>query len=136
MSFDLALNRLSHDLMFVPTRQDPWAPARFSIMPMEGADRVAQQIKITLLAFLGEWFLDVNFGVPYLEEILIKNPRLTSVESILRAKIMAVPDVLRITFFSMDFDRYKRDLRVEFHCNTLLGTIKDTILLSTVMRSA
>jgi hypothetical protein len=134
--YDLALGRVNHDLVFAPTQRQPFGLVRYSILPIEGADRVAQQIKITLLAFLGEWFLDVNFGVPYLEEILIKNPRLTTVESILRSKIMAVPDVLRITFFSMDFDRQKRDLRVEYHCNTLLGAIKDSVMLNLAMRKA
>jgi hypothetical protein len=134
MSYDLALGRVHHDLMFVPTQKQPMTVVRYTIMPMEGADRVAQQVKITLLAFLGEWFLDIFFGVPYLEDIMIKNPRLTTVESILRTKIMDVPDVLRITFFQMDFDRARRTLRVDFHCDTLLGVIKDSVILNTMMR--
>lgn len=134
MSHDLAVGRVNHDLIFRLLYRDLTGIARYSIMTIDGADKVAQQVKMTLLAWLGEWFLDNRFGVPYLEDILIKNPRLTSVESILRAKIMSVPDVKRITFFAMDFDRKRRTLIVEFHCITELGPIKDTVFLNTMMR--
>ena len=131
MSFDLALNRLDHDMVFIHDT----TTQRYSIWAIDGSDKVAQQIKITLLAFLGEWFLDITFGVPYLEEILVKNPRLTSVESILRAKIKSVPDVERIPFFSMSFQREQRILTVEYNATTKLGPIKDSIRLETFRRN-
>ena len=143
-TFDIALNRLNHDMVFrivekepeVSDREaQPFQLPRHTIWPIDGADKVAQQIKMTLLAFLTEWFLDVNFGVPYLEDIMIKNPRMTSVENIFRAKIMDVPNVLRITYFNMEWDRMRRTLAVEFHCNTLLGPVKDSVILNTIMRT-
>lgn len=127
--FDLALNRPDHDLYFEQLPHVIGQQIYYSIKPIEGMDRVAQQIKITLLAFLGEWFLDITFGVPYLEEILVKNPKLTSVENILRAKIKDVPDVERIIEFGMEYDRARRTLTVAFLADTLLGPIKDTIKL-------
>src|SRR4051794_9209127 len=91
MAYDLALNRIDHDLQFTQL-----STGKVSLLPMEGADRVAQQIKINLLAFLGEWFLDTTFGVPYLESILVKNPRMAVVETIVRNHIHSVPDVTGI----------------------------------------
>jgi hypothetical protein len=135
MTYDLALGRRTHDLVFQQITP-PWWEPRYTILPIDGADRVAQQVKMTLLAFLGEWFLDVRFGVPYLEDILIKNPRLSSVESILRSKIMAVPDVSRLTFFAMTFVREQRSLMVEYHAETPLGPIKDSVRLNTMLRTA
>ena len=104
---------------------------RHAIMPINGADKVAQQIKITLLAFLGEWFLDVTFGVPYLEEILVKSPRLAVVETILRSHINNVPHVLRLETFAMDWDRAARNLSVNFVAQTDYGRIKDSVRLDT-----
>lgn len=58
---DLALNAKTHDLAF-----------NGDVMFIDDVERVAQQIKIQLLTFLGEWFLDVTHGVPYLEYVLVK----------------------------------------------------------------
>lgn len=132
MSFDLALNRLDHDMVFgqlAPDPRSPNAPTKYSIWPIEGADKIAQEIKMNLLTFLGEWFLDETWGVPYLEDILIKNPRMSLVEAILREHIESVPDVEGITSFGLNWDRARRTLNINFACNTLLGPVKDSIKL-------
>lgn len=129
MSFDIALNRIDHDIFFEQMPHVTGQERRYQIKAIDGADKVAQQIKMTLLTFLGEWFLNITFGVPYLEEILIKNPKLPTVENILRFKIKDVPDVQRIESFAMDFDRRNRTLRVDFVATTQLGPIKDSIVL-------
>jgi hypothetical protein len=130
MSFDLALHRNTHDLVF------PVVPgsSRVEVWPIEGADRVAQQVKITLLAFLGEWFLDTTFGVPYLESILVKGPHMPSVETLLRARISAVPDVSRIEYLALDFDQPRRLLDVEFAAVTSLGPIRGSVTLEVTQR--
>jgi hypothetical protein len=124
MSYDLALNRRDHDLVF-----EPLASGKYSIIALEGADRVAQQIKINLLAFLGEWFLDITFGVPYLEQVLVKNPRMAAVETILRRHIKSVPNVKKVTSLSFDWDRRLRYLVVFFEADTDLGPIHDSFRL-------
>ena len=136
MSFDLALNRITHDMEFHSARdytvQVPVPNKdvdKFRIWAINGADKTAQQIKINLLSFLGEWFLDIRYGVPYLEEILIKNPKLASVETILRNHIGSVPDVIRIDYFGMDWSRKDRSLRVEFACETTNGPIRESVKL-------
>jgi hypothetical protein len=134
MTFDLALYRDKHDLVFEALPHPTGSQQRYAIKAIDRADKVAQQIKMTLLTFLGEWFLDIGFGVPYLEEILIKNPRLTSVESILRAKIKDVPDVEKITSFAMTYNRRARTLSVEFTAHTLLGVIEDSVTLDLMRR--
>jgi hypothetical protein len=124
MSNDLALNRIDHDMVFHPVLDN-----KYSIWFIDGADKVAQQIKINLLSFLGEWFLDNTYGVPYLEDILIKNPRMASVEVILRNHINSVPNVIRIDSFVLDWNRQTRSLAVEFTCETNLGPIKESVKL-------
>jgi hypothetical protein len=127
MSNDLALNRIGHDMLFHPVLNN-----KYSLWFIEGADRVAQQIKINLLSLLGEWFLDNRYGVPYLEEILVKNPHIASVETILRNHISSVPNVIRIEYFGMDWNRQTRSLSVEFSCETTLGPIKESVKLEVV----
>ena len=143
MSYDLALNRLDHDMVFHTIKNvvpvpviNPLtnAPVKYSIWPINNADKIAQQIKMNLLSFLGEWFLDVTYGVPYLEEILVKNPRMASVETILRSHISSVPDVIRIDHLGLSWDRQKRYLFVEFACTTNLGPIKESVKLEIFRR--
>lgn len=112
MSYDIQLGAVDHDIT-IDTNGD--------LLLADGAQRVAQQIKVTLLAFMGEWFLDTSFGVPYLEEILVKNPRWSVINAVLRAAILAVPGVRRITTLRLDFDRARRALNVTFEAETPEG---------------
>jgi len=130
MSYDLALNRLDHDLVFQAIPDT----SKYQLYFIEGQDRVAQQIKINLLSFLGEWFLDNTYGVPYLEEILIKNPRMPSVETILRSHINSIPDMIRIDSLDLEWDRQKRFLKVTFACTTNLGPIQGSFRLDVMRR--
>jgi hypothetical protein len=140
MAADLALNRVDHDLVWhlinPPPTSEPKTEQvpKYEIWLIDSADKVAQQIKINLLSLLGEWFLDDRYGVPYLEEILIKNPRMSSVETILRNHISSVPNVLRITSFGLGWNRQMRTLSVEFACDTDLGPIEESVKLEVFPR--
>jgi len=118
VSIDLKLNA-GHDLALDST----------CVVLVDGAARVRQQIKVTLLTWLGEYFLDVTFGVPYLESILVKRPNRAEVESVLRQRITAVPGVLRVTRMDIQIDREARQLRVDFQAATSEGLVTDLITL-------
>lgn len=94
-----------------------------------GADRVRQQIKVTLLAFLGEWFLDTTFGVPYFEEVLVKNPDRSAIEAVLRSRILDVPGVTRVGRLALDVERTLRALRVSFEAETIESLASDVVTL-------
>ena len=121
MALDLALSA-DHDL-------DLDLLGRATLL--DGADRVAQQVKVTLLAFLGEWFLDTTFGVPYLESILVKAPDRASIEGILRARIGAVPGVQRVRVLDLQIERQLRILRVAFDADTTEGRLQRVVELGT-----
>lgn len=93
----------------------------------DGAERIGQQIKITLLAFLGEWFLDTSFGVPYIESVQIKSPDRASIESIFRARILDVPGVQRVRRLELQIERQLRILRVVFDADTDAGRLDQVV---------
>lgn len=101
-----------------------------------GAERIRQQIEVTLLAFLGEWFLDTSFGVPYLEQITIKNPRLSQVQIILRTKVAAVPGVTRVRDVRLSSNRALRTLAVTITAETTEGLVGPFDLSINLPRSA
>lgn len=80
---------------------------------VDGQKQIAQQIEITLLTFLGEWFLDTSFGVPYFESILVKAPNRAEIESIIRAKIRDVPGVINVPMVDVQIDAVQRHARIE-----------------------
>lgn len=129
MSYDLQLDAATHDLVIEGVTGD--------VQVIDGARRVAQQIKVTLLLFLGEWFLDTSFGVPYLESVLVKNPRFGTLHAVFRSKIIDVPNVLRVRTLNFDVNRQARHLSVTFEAETTDGlTGPHNIVLSLQRRGA
>ncbi|CAB3744729.1 MULTISPECIES: hypothetical protein [Achromobacter] len=121
MALDLALSA-DHDL-------DLDLLGRTSFV--DGAERIAQQIKTTLLTFLGEWFLDTTFGVPYFDDVLVKSPNRASIEAIFRARIRAVPDVARVRGLELQIERQLRVLRVTYDVDTAAGRLERVVELRT-----
>lgn len=119
MTVDLKLSS-THDLLIKDGK----------LLLIEGAGQRAQQIKIALLTFLGEWEFDITIGIPYLEQILVKSPNKFRVEAILRKKILAVQGVRRITSFELDIVRVNRSLSVHFSAETDEGKIDDKVIIN------
>lgn len=103
MSIDIKLDPLSHDVSLSKTND---------LVLIDGAERIRQQIKVTLLTFFGEWFLDTTFGIPYLEIILIKNPRRAEIETTLRQKVRDVPGVSAVPSVEIEVDAETRQGRI------------------------
>lgn len=118
MTTDLKLSS-THDLLLKDGK----------LLLTEGASQRAQQIKIALLTFFGEWEFDTSIGIPYLEQILVKTPNKFRVEAILRKKILAVQGVRSITSFSLDIDRINRSLSVHFAAETAEGKVEDNVMI-------
>jgi len=110
---DIALSAETHDLVI----------QNGDILLIDNAERVGQQIKIKLRSFLGEWFLDTTYGVPYWEDILIKNPSLDHIRNILRQQILSVTDVKSVTSLTLSLDKKTRSLTVSFECDTTYGLV-------------
>lgn len=122
---DIALSRSTHDLVWKGLPD-----GTFDLVMAEGADAVAQQIKIVLKTFMGEWFLDTTVGIPYFEDILKKNPRSEVVETVLRGKIASVTGVTRVTAFDISIDNRLRTMTINYSAETNEGTIEDSFRLT------
>lgn len=119
MSYDLALDAKAHDIVVHDS----------DVIFIDNAERVAQQIKIQLLTLLGEWFLDVTHGVPYLEYILVKNPNFELIRQILKEHILKVDDVSAVNSIVLDYDARQRRLSVEYEASTEYGLVTRKELL-------
>lgn len=110
---DIALDARTHDIVLVDG----------DMLFIDNAERVAQQIKIQLLTFYGEWYLDTTWGVPYLEYILVKNPNFTIIRQIFKEQILSVDDVKSVDSLEVEYDAQTRTMKVDYTASTEYGLI-------------
>lgn len=87
------------------------------------ATDIAQHAKIRLGFFEGEWFLDLEAGLPYFQSLFVKNPNLGEIEGLFRAAILETPGITAINFFELSFDTETRRLVIRWSAQSLQGTI-------------
>ena len=110
---DIALHANDHDILIKDG----------DFLLIDNAERVAQQIKVKLLTFLGEWFLDTTWGVPYIEYILVKQPNQELIKQILSEQISSVDDVKSLNALELDYQVKVRTLIIKYEVSTEYGLI-------------
>lgn len=110
---DLALNKDTHDLYF----------DNADLTLVNDIDSVEQHLKVRLLFYLREWFLDTTSGVPYFSDVLIKNPNIPDIENIFKSKILDTNDVEEILEFNSTYDPSSRVYSISFKARTKYGEV-------------
>lgn len=85
-------------------------------------DGIRQQVELRLGFFKGEWFLDEEAGLPWYEEILVKNPNLIRIRDIFRTAILSVNGISDVTYLDVRFTG-AWTVTVEFRATTDLGEL-------------
>ena len=119
MPHDLAMDMATGDLVL----RDG------DVLIIDNAERVAQQILITLRFWLGEWFLDTKDGIPYLEYVLVKSPNLLHIRQIFTEAMEKVDGVKRVEKINIVFEVKNRSLEVDYEVTTDYGLIKQREVL-------
>lgn len=93
---------------------------------VEDAAEAIQHVRTRLQFYLEEWFLDLNSGTPYFQQIFTKPANLANIESIFKSRILNTPEVKTLTEFSMDYEGGSvRRLTVSFSAETTYGVINN-----------
>lgn len=93
---------------------------------VDQAEQVRQQLLIKLKLWTGEWFLDTEFGTPYLQQILGKQLTLSGSLTAIRKSILEVSGVRQILAFDYTFSNSTRKLTVDFTVDTPFGIVEVT----------
>lgn len=88
---------------------------------IDGAEEIAQRLRIRLRLFVGEWFLAPAEGMPYFDRILGQKVSRATLLSILREQILACPGVEEITSLDAQVDGERRSVSVFFRVTTTDG---------------
>lgn len=113
MAYDIAMDVSTGDIALKDN----------DILLIDNAERVAQQVLITLREWRGEWFLKTADGVPYLEYILVKNPNMAHVRQVLTEAIESVEGVKKCTELDLQFNRVLRTLSISYEIDTDYGLV-------------
>ena len=92
-----------------------------------GLDAVSQGIRVRILTFHGEWFLNLEIGVRWFEDILGKAFDQSTAMSAIREQILNTPNVRAIKSLSARFLSTTRTLTVEWSVSTVFGTANGSL---------
>ena len=75
---------------------------------------LAQRLKIKLLTFYGEWFLDSTEGIDYYGSIFGKNRSKQAIDTLFMNKILEEDDVTAISSFESSINKETREYSLSF----------------------
>lgn len=101
----------SGDYSFGNSEQDFW---------IDQPEAVAQNVQTSLLLWVGEWYLDINQGTPYMQGVLGKYSQQVA-DTIIEDRVLSVDGVTDIENFQSTLDPNARSLAIEFNLNTIFG---------------
>lgn len=115
---DILLHPETHDALFIN-----------GITPVTYENRltVAQKLKIKLLTFQGEWFINTTTGIPYFQQILKRGVSKLTIDTIFQEAILSEPDVLEIIEFNSIIDTETRSYQLSFKVRTNSNQITNYI---------
>lgn len=88
---------------------------------------ISQKIKIKLKWFEGEWRWKKEEGLPYFENLLVKNPDIDALEAWIREKIFEVEEVVDVKQVAVIFDNRTRQARIQFTALTDQEKIQEEV---------
>lgn len=91
--------------------------------PSYSPNPVVQDILQRVRFFAGEWFLDNTQGLPYFQQILVKNPNQYTIDGLFLYTLMNTPGVISVNQYSISINSTTRVLSISFRCTTSTGTI-------------
>ena len=69
---------------------------------------LGQRLKIKLLLFKNTYFMDLDFGIPYYEEVFVKGRSKKLLDAVFKQAIFETPEVGSILNYRSEFDRKER----------------------------
>lgn len=93
----------------------------------DGADALAQRLKLRLSMQTGEWFLNITDGIDWRGLVFVRTPDLATLGVQLRQRILSTPEVLQLLDFSINFDQVSGNLAIVFSVLTEVGEIETTV---------
>lgn len=89
-----------------------------------GVDVIRQRIMLKLMIWQGEWFLDTEIGMPYVQELIGKRGTLDLLRRVVKKKIEDTDGVIEVTRISINLDAKTRNASINCDILTRHGRIE------------
>ena len=96
------------------------------VSEVTGAEKLAQTLKISLLLYRGEWFRDINKGVPYFQEILGLSNTKTVADLRIKQTIQNTNGVTSILEYTSTLNN-SQEFDVTFKAASIYGEVNLTV---------
>lgn len=93
---------------------------------IQGRDAIRQHLACRFGIFLGEFIYDTAAGVPWYQDILIKNPQFAIVSADLKRTVLDTPGITDLLSFDFSFDNGRRMATLDFKAQSTNGVIDFT----------
>ena len=90
---------------------------------------VRQKIDIKLKWFAGEWRWNEDVGLPYYDDIFVKEPNLEQIEDNLTEAIFEIDEIVDVDGISIEIDSKNRKATVSFTAYTDEETIRKEVTI-------
>ncbi len=88
-----------------------------------GIEEIRQMTGQMLRSFQGDWFLDLELGMPFFQTIFKKATSISDIEGIYLDRISAIPGILDITKFDLEYTKGSREINIVFTAITTDGIL-------------
>jgi hypothetical protein len=95
---------------------------------IDGIDEIKQRLKISLITEMEEWFLNLDFGVPWLKMLGEGDPPAEFRKEVLKV-LNDEPAVDKIREVNTEFDRANRSLEINFIVEVGENTIVESVVI-------
>ena len=110
---DILLDNTTHDITIIEG----------NLFLTDGIQAKRQHVKQRLQFFAAEWFLDNSKGIPYIQQVLVKNPNPVIIDSLLKNTIITTPGFRQLDQFELDLQPDTRVLTLTFQAQTEDGPV-------------
>lgn len=88
-----------------------------------GIDAIVQQCRVRLQMFQGEWFLNLDVGIPYWQSILGQKPNVAiqAARIFFRRELQSVDGVDKVTKLDISYAGATRALNITWQVSTVFG---------------
>ena len=98
---------------------------------VEGIDASAQSLKIAFQSFQGDWFLDLDDGLPYIGRIFVKNVNEGDITSLYFQQAQKQPDVASVDRVAVTFVPTGSSRRLDVEANVTFIQSPESVPIST-----
>lgn len=93
------------------------------LVAVTGLEAVRQNLRQRLGMFKGEWFLNLQKGVPYFQEIFKKDYSPSEVDAAFKITILNTPGVLELLDYNLELDNVTGKMNLSFKVRSYDGII-------------